>query len=209
MRYIIFLAVLFCAQFGFSQVGIGTEAPTPGYSLDVNGSLLVQKEFKHKTFPLENIQNLESQFLVRVENSVPPGEVKRLDLSQIPVGPINIADYVFENILGDNLVDVDLQFDSSKYIVGLGNFRYTGAPILKGSTNYGNIGNFVTRTFVSGGTWHIEIRNRAHDAPISAGIKYYVTLIVYDRKYFKELAPIDVNMGGGNTGSTPIPTELQ
>lgn len=200
------LLFLSCTTFGFSQVGIGTTSPTPGYALDVNGSLLVQDEFKVNNFPDGTLQSNNYKFLVRLPNSVPPGEVAKLDLTQIPVAPVNIADYKFTNLQRDNVTNVDLQFDASKYIVGVANFRYEGQSIPKGAN--GAIGDFVYRVFVEGGTWHIEMRNRTLDAAANNTITYSVSLIIYDRKYFKTLAPISVNLNGSNTGAAAAPTEL-
>lgn len=196
------------AQVGFSQVGIGTNTPTSGFELDVDGSMLVQKNFKFNAVSSGTTQLSSIEFLLRLLNSEPVGEVARLDLKNASVGPINFINYTFKNLFLDNVQDVDLQFDSSKYIVGLSNFRYEGDPIVKGGTGYLDIGNFVTRTFIENGTWHLEMRNRSRDASTSNKITYHVTLIVYDRKYFKELPKITVNFGGGTNATTSKPAGL-
>lgn len=204
-NYIVILLILF-TQLGFSQVGIGTENPTPGYILDVNGTMLVQDEFKVDAYANTGITTNDYKLLVRLTNSTPPGELAYLDMSKITIGPVNIADYVFTNLSKDNLTDVDLQFDSTKYIVGLANFQYAGQHIVKGAG--ANIGYFRTRTYVSGGTWHIEMRNVSLDAASDDAITYYVTLIVYDRRYFKELTTISHDFRGSTTGSTRAPAGI-
>lgn len=196
------------AQVGFSQVGIGTNAPTPGFELDVDGSMLVQKNFKFKAVSSGTAQLSSIEFLLRLLNSEPVGEVARLDLKNASVGPINVINYTFTNLSLDNVEEVDLQFDASKYIVGLSNFRYEGVPIVKGGTGYLDIGNFVTRTFIENGTWHLEMRNRSRDASTSNAITYHVTLIVYDRKYFKELPKITVDFREGINATTTKPVGL-
>lgn len=102
---------------------------------------------------------------------------------------------------------VDLQYDSTKYIVGLSNFQYTGENIIKGGSGYVDIGDFVTRTYVdpTKKTWHIEMRNRTRDAASNNAIVYNVTLIIYDKKYFKELPPKTVNFGGSQDGAVDFP----
>src|SRR5690554_167649 len=207
MKLYIIIFLLF-AQVGFSQVGIGTKTPTPGYELDVNGSLLIQKNFKFNTISSNGTQLSNVEFLFRLLNSQPVGEVSRLDLKESSVGPINIINYTFTNFPLDNVQDVDLQFDASKYIVGLSNFGYEGVPIVKGGTGYLDIGNFVTRTFIENGTWHLEMRNRSRDAETSNAITYHVTLIVYDRKYFKELPKITVDFREGINATTTKPVGL-
>ena len=196
------------AQVGFSQVGIGTNAPTPGFELDVDGSMLVQKNFKFKAVSSGTTQLSSIEFLLRLLNSEPVGEVARLDLKNASVGPINVINYTFTNLSLDNVEEVDLQFDASKYIVGLSNFRYEGIPIQKGGTNFLDIGNFVTRTYIKEGSWHLEMRNRSRDAEISNAITYHITLIVYDRKYFKELPKITVDFREGTNATTTKPVGL-
>src|SRR5690554_360426 len=130
-NYTILLLLLF-VQVGFSQVGIGTTAPTPGYDLDVDGSLLIQEDFKIMGLPSVTTQDDNFKLLLRRPISELPGEVARLDLSKINVAPINVINYEFYNLDFDNLRDVDLQFNAEKYIVGLSNVRDLGRPILKG-----------------------------------------------------------------------------
>jgi len=138
----------------------------------------------------------------RVAQRVGSGEITTLDVDFLNVAPINIVDYSFTNLQLDNLRDVDLQYDSNKYIVGIANFRHVGDAIKKipaGDTY--SIGHFVVRTFVSGGTWHLEIRNVDLDLDAGDSIDYYITLIVYDKSYFRHLPPIITDLGGSNTGT--------
>ena len=196
------------AQVGFSQVGIGTNTPTSGFELDVDGSMLVQKNFKFNAVSSGTTQLSSIEFLLRLLNSEPVGEVARLDLKNASVGPINFINYTFKNLFLDNVQEVNLQFDASKYIVGLSNFRYEGIPIQKGGTNFLDIGNFVTRTYIKEGSWHLEMRNRSRDAEISNAITYHITLIVYDRKNFKELPKITVDFREGTNATTTKPVGL-
>lgn len=210
MKNTIIIPLLFCIQFAFSQVGIGTDSPTYGYQLDVAGSVLIQEEFKITPFTDENSAYYNFKFLTRLLDSEPIGEVAKLDLSLVKVAPINVFDYVFTNLKLDNVTSVNLQFDADKYVVGLSNFRYEGINIMKGWINnsgYLLIGNFVSRTYVDEdtNTWHIEIRNRGREAAIDDAITYYVTLIVYDKKYFRKLDTIEKDFGGETTGQADSP----
>jgi hypothetical protein len=205
----IFLILLFIAQFGYSQVGIGTTEPTPGYSLDVNGSKLVQDEFKVNNYTTRTLNNTDYKLLVRLLNSSPVGKVAYLDLNSVPTAPVNVADYVFTNLQKDNVTAVDLQFDADKYIVGIANLRHVGEHVVKIGGD--NIGYFVNRTYVDGvtNTWHIEIRNRTLDSPNDNAVEYHVTLIVYDKAYFKSLPVISYDFGGSaTTGTIPAPAGL-
>lgn len=201
-------------QFGFAQVGIGTTSPTLGYALDVDGSILIQKNLKIPSLPNVITEDADFKFLLRNQNSIPAGEVSRLDVKQINVAPVNIINYTLHNLSKDNVEDVNLQFDASKYVVGIANFRYVGQVIEKGEKGllfwktYPFIGYFVSRTFVNNNTWHLEIMNRNRDNADDNAITYHVTLIVFDRKYFKELPTITANLGGNNTGSANAPVGL-
>ena len=210
MKNTIVFPFLIFVQIGFAQVGIGTTTPTLGYELDVEGSLLVQEEFRTNSLPNEAVE-AEDKFILRQLDSDPPGEMIKMDLDAMTIAPINVVNYTFTSFPQDNLTDVNLQFDADKYVVGISNVRYVGGFIQKaqipGSSDYTNIGNFVWRTYVDGGTWHLEIRNRALNAS-SNDITYHATLIIYDKKYFQELPSKSVNMEGANTGSTAIPEGL-
>ena len=198
------------AKFGYSQVGIGTTTPTPGYELDVEGSLLIQNTFKLEDLPNVNTEGSNFKLLLRKDNSTPPGEISRLDVEEIKVAPVNIIDYKFTKLSKDNLENVDLQYNASKYIVGISNFRYEGQPIQKGrsGSSYTDLGYFVSRTFMQNGTWHLEIRNRIRDNNQNNKIDYYVSILVFDRKYFKELPVITSNLNGLSIGGELAPSGL-
>src|SRR5690606_39868744 len=101
------------------------------------------------------------------------------------------------------LTNVDLQYDANKYIVGVSNFKYTGDAIPKSTANnVSSIGAFVIRAFIEDGTWRLEIKNRFLDSPnVPNGIQYDVTLIVYDKSYFRHLPVITTNLTGQNSGT--------
>ncbi len=184
----------------FAQIGIGTDNPQA--DLHVAGDMLIRDEFKLGALGTVASTDEDFMLLTRSKTSNPVGKVTKLDVSELSVAPVNIVDYSFSNISLDNLRDVNLQYDASKYIVGVANFRYLGDPIKKvnaGGTK--SIGNFVVHTFISGGTWHLEIRNQTLDLDPSDSVSYEITLVVYDRSYFRYLDPITTDLGGNNSGS--------
>jgi len=189
-----------------AQVGIGTQNPTE--DLHVVGDILVQQGFKIDNLNQVGPTEEDFKFLARSKNSSPAGEIKVLDVDDLNVAPITLVDYNFTNIYRDNLTDVNLQFDASKYIIGVSNYRQTGDAVKKVSTwTTKSIGNLVIRAFISGGTWHLEIRNRDLDLSAGDSLEYKVTLVVYDKKYFKSLPPISTNLGGSNSGTaSAVPT---
>lgn len=182
------------------QVGIGTIEPQA--DLHIAGELLVQEEFK--TALLNSVSSTEEDFqlVTRATTSNPVGKVTRLDINQLSVAPINIINYNFTNLDGDNLTDVDLQYDSSKYIVAIANFQYIGDAVRKTTINGSarSMGTFVVRTFESGGSWHLEIGNRELDPSSGDTVSYKVTLVLYTKAYYRELPSITTNLGGTNNG---------
>jgi hypothetical protein len=182
------------------QVGIGTINPQA--DLHIAGDALVQTGLTMKNLVTVSTTDKDFNLVTRVTNSNPVGEIATLDVAFLNVAPINVVDYNFTNLQLDNLRDVDLQYDPNKYIVGVANFRHVGDAIKKipGGDTY-SIGHFVVRIFISGGTWHLEIRNVDLDLDADDSIDYYITLIVYDKSYFRYLTPITTNLGGSNMGS--------
>lgn len=190
-----------------AQVGIGTETPFPGFDLHVEGDLLIQDGLKVNGIPKVTPTESNFKLLTRSKNSSPIGELKRVDVDEISVAPITEVDYQFNNIAGDEVRDVDTQLDASKYIVSISNFRQFGGAVLKKTVeSTKSIGNFIVRTFQSGGTWHIEIRNENLDQTGNA-ILYRTRILIYDRKYYRSLPKITTDLGGNNSGdasSVPV-----
>lgn len=191
-----------CYYVSAAQVGIGTLNPQA--ELDVNGAMLVQEKFNIKT--LATVSDFEENFklISRANNSDPIGEITVLNVDSLTVAPINVVNYTFNNLKLDNLTNVDLSYNAEKYIVGVANFRYVGDAIEKtvsGNTN--SIGAFVTRTFIEADSWHLEIRNRFLDLEDhkDKNITYHITLIIYDKSYYRYLPVISTDLGGSNTGT--------
>lgn len=197
----------------FGQVGIGTTSPET--DLHIAGSALIQDELKTTKLGSTNNTDINFKLITRLTNSSPLGEITKLDVDNLSVAPINILKYRFVDISRDNLEDIDLSFESSRYLIAISNFRYIGDPITKQNVSghdRPSIGNFITRVFTATSfsnpsidTWHIQIQNTYLDAASESDIEYEVTLIVYDKSYYRSLDPIEVNLGGSNTGNVSAP----
>ena len=200
MKNLLIIIFLFTIGHITAQIGIGITAPQT--DLHVNGDILVQSSFKLGSLDVVNSIDEDFKLITRSTSSSPVGRITELDVNARSVAPVNVVDYSFTDISLDNLTDVDLQFDTGKYVVAVSNFRYVGDAITKlpaGATF--TVGNFVVRTFESGGTWHLEIKNRHLDLDPSDSVEYYVTLAVYDKSFFRNMPTISTNLGGINSGS--------
>lgn len=201
MKATLFLLIISASC--FAQVGIGTTSPEA--DLHVVGDIIVQDEIELGTLPSVTSSDEDFKLLTRQTNSTPVnGEITRLDVDQLTVAPINVFKYYFYNINYDNIVDLNLSFETSKYIVGIADFRYIGDPVNKVVINNADdsIGAFVVRTFQSGGTWHLEIRNRhLNTSNKNNAVNYEVTFIIYDTSFYRQLPTITTNLNGSNTGT--------
>jgi len=205
MREIILIIFCFLGSYGIvsAQVGIGTT--TPNADLQVAGSVVIQDELETIALPTVTSSDEDFKLLTRRTNSSPvTGEITRLNVYNLTVAPINVFKYVFYNLSYDNLVDINLSFETDRYIVGIADFQYVGDPVnklvIEGADD--SIGAFVVRTFESGGTWHLEIRNRYLNTTSEDNAVYYVfSLIVYDTSFYRKLPLIRTDLRGNNTGT--------
>lgn len=189
------------------KVGIGTNNPQA--DLHVAGDMLIQTELKLNSIPKVTATDDNFKIITRATTTTPVGEVTQLNVDILPIAPINVVDYHFTNIRRDNLTNVNLQYPTSAFVVGIANFRYTGAGIDKvgyfdstSGTNRTSIGQFVVRTFEQAGQWHLEIRNRTLDVASSGTIEYYITIVVYNNVFFRNLPVITTTMNGNLDGTT-------
>lgn len=199
----LFYILLFCPFLSVAQVGIGTNEPEA--DLDIEGSLLIQGNTKVLSIPTIDPTEEGYKYLMRLPETTPGGEIRHLEVENLSVAPVNVINYTFTNLNLDNLINVNLQYNSNEYIVAIANFQYDGYPIQKVNLggNTRSIGNFVTQTFISNNTntWHLEIRNRYLSLSSGQPLTYRITLIVYDRSFFRQLPTVTTNMGGQNSGS--------
>jgi|GEM_PF-480027 len=205
--------VLLLSSYCYGQVGIGTTIPEE--DLHVAGDLLVNNALRMTALP--SVSNADEDFKLLTRNAFPGqlGEVKRIDVDQLNVAPVNVINYHITNINLDNLADLDLGYLSNRYIVAVSNFRYVGDGIEKiysADRSRSTIGQFVVRTFESNNpdgsnTWHLEIQNRRLDLAAGDSVEYYVTLVVYLRGFFRLLPSITTDLNGqlnGTASSTPV-----
>tara|TARA_B100001179_G_scaffold172004_1_gene127389 strand:+ start:16 stop:660 length:645 start_codon:yes stop_codon:yes gene_type:complete len=205
-----FVISIFCVVQLFAQVGVGTTNPES--DLHIVGSMAVQKQFELGT--LGTVTNTDEDFKLltrRTDSTALNGEITKLNVDELTVAPINVLKYYFHNLSYDNIVDLNLSFETSRYIVGLADIRYIGAPVNKRLIDGGDdsIGTFVARTFESNGTWHLEIRNRFLDTTNRRNaVHYECTFIIYDTSFYRKLPVIRTDLGGNRNGSASAIPDL-
>lgn len=195
-----------------AQVGIGVTNPTN--MLEVNGSdVYVADKFYINNLPAYDGTALgPDKFRIvaidtnsQANGSAIDGRVMEFVGNQ-EMMPIIIQPYNVTNINADNLNDLNLNISTSKYVIAISNFEaipLNGAQGIYRKSVSNNVyvyDNFVIRTFENGGTWHVEIR--ARDAnPQTGSYQYNFDIVLFPKRYFRNLGQINYDLGGSNTGA--------
>ena len=122
----IILYVLFCVQFLNAQVGINTL--TPSADLDVVGDVLIEGSLFLEN-PGTNLVIRGSKLLVLTTAN----SVKQYDINISKYGPINYAQFEFNNLSKDGLQDYDTKISTAEYIVSIQGYYFLEAGT--GDTN--------------------------------------------------------------------------
>jgi len=197
----IFILVLLYSQMGFGQVGIGTSNPTE--QLDVVGDVLLTGTLETNTIPAIGNSEVDFKFLARVTNSSPVGLIKQLNTDNIYITPIRRQKYKFTNLSGDDIVAVDLNLAVDNYIIILTDFKWLGPGLEKAGNNNDKFRDFTIKfTETASGTWQLTLRNLFNN-PFSGStpIEYEVTLVIYQKAFFKDMGKVSEDNGNSYTGS--------
>lgn len=208
--YLYFILIFFQSVSIIAQVGINN--PNPTATLDVNGSVLVQKNLF-----LENPQAFSiirgSKLLIQKTDD----QIVQYDIDISKYGPINYVQFVFRNTNTIGLRDYDTKISSTDYLVTVQGFYFLASAsnstsvTIKSTRNDDDIEGFQMYAYIHPvkKTWHV--RGFVNNSTFRSGsqntqIDLYMNLIIYRNGFIaKPLNDITVNMGNSDTNIAPLP----
>lgn len=212
----IFLALFSTLISVNAQVGINTS--TPSSTLEVVGDVKLDDALYLEN-PGENTNIRGSKFLVRSASN----DLNRYDIDISKYGPINYAEFKFENLSAFGLLDYDTKISTEDYLVsvqgyscGIAGAGRTGSIMPHSLISNDNIegyqiyayANPITNTwflraFVNNSEWQRYLSG----AYVNTSIDMWLNIIIYRKGFItKAVSDITVDMGNSPTGVAPLPT---
>jgi len=187
-----------------AQVGIGTITPTE--KLEIAGNAAIGTSVYIDSV---NYVNNPSGFTVVAtdpQSSIVNGKLLAVENLYTP---LTIQPYSVTNIYRDDLNDLNLNISADKFFITLTNFE--AVPNAGNNGIYTdpnavpvNKGNLIMETFVSNGIWHVKIGYPTLNTEnITDRYTYNFDIILYSKRFFKDLGTITYDLGGNNTGIAP------
>jgi hypothetical protein len=216
MKTNITLIVLLLAICVHAQLGIGIANPTQ--ALEVDGVTVVSD--KLYLDGLDNYNKSVDDFrliAINPESDGFDGSIIEFYGNQ-EIMPIIIQPYEVQNIYRDDLNNLNLNISTSRYIISISNFEAVpsagnnGLYKISGGTTSSSdrvYGNFVIRTFEQNGTWRVNIGSpTANTRNTTDRYTYKFDIVLFPKRFFKNLGNITYNLGGNNSGSASTPPNL-
>lgn len=185
-----------------SQVGIGTTKPTE--QLDVVGSVAITKSVLVN--PTDYVFNTSGFTIVGTDPQSTPINGKIMAVENLYT-PLTIQPYSITNIYRDDLNDLDLNISTEKFFITIANFEAIPNPGNNGiytdtAVTPINKGHFVFNYFEANGTWHVKIAYPTlNTLNTSDRYTYRFDVILYSKRFFKNLGSLNFNLQGSNTGT--------
>ena len=221
MKQKYFFFAIFFVQFicVYAQVGINNENPES--TLDVDGNVLVRGKLFLEN-PGRYVGEDEVNLLVMNDAKV----VRRYDVEISDYGPINYAQFVFNNVAASGLSGTggfNTQIDASKYTLAVHGFSYTGTGATPSTsiTNRKTSGDPTTNrtryiegqqfyAIVQNGTW--RLRGFVNNSPFyldnsQSQVHMKMDVIIYRNDFITKIWPgvQTINMNQQPTGAAPLP----
>lgn len=176
-------AALFTAK---AQVGINTVNPQG--TLDVAGETLVESYLVDTV----NSPARGNYFLLtRSKDTSPVGKIKMLDISLRNVAPVNTYNVILKNVSQDEVINLNTDLETSKYVVAITGAVFTGAvSAANTSTNPKSFGAYsteVTQVKNGGKNYHaINLSFKGAGTVSSVNGTWTLTLNVFEKSLVKE-----------------------
>jgi hypothetical protein len=211
------LYVLFCVQFLNAQVGINTL--TPSADLEVVGNALIEGSLFLEN-PGTNLVIRGSKLLVLTTAN----SVKQYDIDISKYGPINYAQFEFNNLSKDGLQDYDTKISTLEYIVSIQGYYFLEAGT--GDTNImahslidnENIEGYQIYAYpnTTTNTWYLRAflndsefmtPGNGNGPMVTSSVDMYLNIIIYRKGFIaKEQNSITVDMLNSETNTVALPT---
>lgn len=212
--YILLMIVLSFSPI-HAQVGINTN--TPSATLEVIGDVKLDSSLYLES-PGNNPQIRGSKLLIRSTAN----ELLRYDITASKYGPINYAEFSFNDLSTYGLYDYDTKISTADYIVSVEGYRFhdetpSETSVMPHSLIYNyNIEGYQIYAYENSTTqtWWLRAFVNNSEFMVRQGNGYEVTtidmilnIIIYRRGFIaKSLTPINVDMGAVDSGTAPLPT---
>lgn len=210
------LIALLLTIFSYSQIGIGIENPTE--LLEVDGVTVVNDKFYIDG--LDDYSSGVDDFrLIAINPSSADFDGNIIEFyGNQEIMPIIIQPYEIQNIYRDDLNNLDLKISTNRYVISISNFEAIPSAGNQGlyKTSGGNFssssrtyGNFVIRTFEQSGTWRVNIGSpTANTRNTSDRYTYKFDIVLFPKRFFKNLGNIPYNLNGSNSGQASTAPNL-
>jgi len=200
MKKLILMSIFCFTTKTIAQVGIGTTTPTE--KLEVVGAAAIGTSVTLD--PIDYVNNPSGFTIVGTDpqSTTVNGKVVAIETLYTP---ITIQPYTINNIYRDDINDLNLNIPTDKYFITIANFEAIPSTGNNGIyTNTNNKGYFVFNAFQSGTTWHVKIGYPTLDTQNTTDrYTYKFDVILYSKRFFKNLGEITYNLNGSNSGIAP------
>lgn len=205
MKKNLLLVALSFSTAALAQVGIGVTSPVE--KLEVAGNAVLDQSVTID--PVDYINN-SSGFTIIGTDPASSGEGGKVLSVETLYTPLIVQPYSITNIYRDDLNNVNLNIPTDKYFVTIANFEAIPAsgnnglysPLASPDPNTTNRGRFVIRAFESNNTWHVNIGYPVLNTQNTTDrYTYNFDIIIYSRRFFKNLGTINVDFNGNNNAT--------
>jgi hypothetical protein len=198
MKKLIFVGIFCLVTQTKAQVGIGTTTPTE--KLEIVGSAAIGTSVTID--PINYVNNPSGFTIVGTDpqSTTVNGKVVALETLYTPV---TIQPYNITDVYRDDINDLNLNIPTDKYFITIANFEAIPNVGNNGIyTNTTNKGHFVFNAFQSGTTWHVKIGYPTlNTQSTNDRYSYKFDVILYSKRFFKNLGEVTYNLNGSNSGS--------